>query len=163
MATTASTVVPGIVRQIDQALDPRQREASTPGELAKQQIPFVRRGGEVRTDALGDPITYTPTQRFFSPEKADPLRQELNRRNIAISEPPRDTKIGNRQMTDKEYATYRQVSGQRIKSQLQSLLPRFHGMKDADVQKEVRRIEEQSHAAVRETITRMASHNAPQR
>ena len=161
MGTAASTVVPAALRQIDQTIDPRQREASSTMQIARQQIPFARRGAEVRTDALGDPVTYSPTQRFTSTEKSDAVRDALNTRNIAVGEPKRDTKIGNRQMTDKEYNLYREVSGRRIKAELQTLLPRLRGMKDADVQKEVRRIEEQAHKNVLETITRMASHQAP--
>ena len=158
-ATGSSTVVPAAVRQIDQALDPREREASSMKDIAKAQIPFERRSLPVRTDALGDAVTYSPEQRIASAQKADPLRKALSDRNIAPSEPERQTKLGNRTMTDKEFNFYKTVSGRLIKARLDALRPGFYGKTDAAVQNEVRRVEETERKKVREQIGRMAGVN----
>ena len=111
-------------------------------DIAKAQIPFARRSLPVRTDALGDAVTYSPEQRIASAQKADPLRKALSDRNIAPSEPERQTKLGNRTMTDKEFNFYKTVSGRLIKARLDALRPGFYGKTDAAVQNEVRRVEE---------------------
>jgi hypothetical protein len=157
-SSAASAIIPAdaAVRQIDQSFDPRTREASSLGDIAKAQIPFERRSLPVRTDALGDTVTYSPGQRFVSTEKNDPLRRALSDRNIAPSEPERQTKLGNRTMTDKEFNFYKTVSGRLIKARLDALRPGFYGKTDAAVQNEVRRVEETERKKVREQIGRMA-------
>ncbi len=115
-------------------------------------MPFARRSGTPQTDVQGRLQTYAPTTRFISTEKGDPVDTVLREKNIFIPEAGKDTKIGNRTMTEDEHDKYRRLSGQRIRARLQASVPRLRLMTQEKAQDEVQRIAREERERVKPLV-----------
>jgi hypothetical protein len=155
----ANLVIPynRLLQQIDQTFDTQSYQAPP----VVGGVPFVRRAGRPKTDVQGRPEQYNPTRRFTTVESSDPVDVMLRSKNVFISEPGRDTKIGNTVMPDDVYEKYRTISGQRIRARLQIAAPAIRTMTQEKAQDEVRRItseeREKTKAALRFSTTRTLS------
>jgi len=62
------------------------------------------------------------------------------------------TKVGNRVMTEDEYRKYRQISGQRIRVRLESIVPRLKVMTKEAADKEIDRIEREERERAKRAV-----------
>jgi hypothetical protein len=160
------------LQQIDQAFDPKVYK----NPPVAGSVPFLRRTGEAQSDIQGRPQTYSPSVRFASSESKDPVDTVLREKRIYIPEVSKDTRldrpvmtvqeqerraklgapvpeIGDRPvMSDDEREKFRQLSGQRIRVRLQSILPMLRTMKQGDAQKEINRVAEEERNLLRPRI-----------
>lgn len=125
-----------LFQQIDQTFDNQSYEVNP----LVGSVPFARRTGDPMTDVQGRARTYSPLQAFGTVEGKDKVDTLLRDKGLFISEPSKDTKIGNRVMTEDEYRKYRQLSGQRIRVRLEAIVPRLRIMTKEAADKEIKRI-----------------------
>ncbi len=137
-----------LLQQIDQSFDEKVYKENP----VMDAVPFARRMGEAQTDIQGRARTYSPNSRFSSEQKNDPVDTLLRQKNIFIPEAGKDSKVGNRVMTDEEYTKYRRVSGQRIRARLQTMAPQLRGMTQEKAQERVEQISREERAKVRPLI-----------
>ncbi len=151
----ANLIIPynRLLQQIDQSFDEKVYKENP----VVDAVPFARREGEVQTDIQGRPRTYSPLTRFASSEKNDPVDMLLRQKNIFIPEAGKDSKIGNRVMTDEEYTKYRRVSGQRIRARLQTMAPQLRSMTQEKAQERIEQVAREERAKVRPLIGAGAS------
>ena len=138
--TASSVAVPNLLQQIDRQFSPEVREASGPMGTVGGALPFVRRTGDVKTDVLGAPVERSPMARFGGFESNDPLREVLRDKQVFISTPSRDTKIGNTPMNEATYREFVQTSGERIKQRLTPYVRTLASQSRENVEKIVDRI-----------------------
>lgn len=150
-----------LLRQIDRSLDPTAREANGVGGRVGAAVPFVRNAGSPRTDVLGQPVNSPALARFGGLESNDPLREVLRDKNVFISTPNKDTKIGNRTMTPEEYRDYVKTSGEAIKRRLTPVVPRLRAMSSEQVKKLVDHVTREERDREKKRIQRMSP--APKR
>lgn len=139
-----------LLQQIDQSFDDQSYKANP----VVNAIPFARRTGQPQSDVQGRPQTYSPASRFATTEKGDPVDSVLREKNIFIPDAGKDTKIGNRVMTEEEHEKYRRMSGQRIRIRLQAIVPRLQVMSQEMAQKEVKRITDEERDKVKPLVGR---------
>jgi hypothetical protein len=149
--TAASLAVPNLLNQIDRTFNPETREPNGPLAGPGAAIPFVRNTGDVKTDALGEPVKRSPFARFGSVEGNDPLREVLRDKGVFISTPSRSTKLGNEVMDEETYRDYVRISGDRIRKRLAPLVPRLRTADKETVEKAVDSITQRE----RETVKNM--------
>lgn len=146
----ANLVIPynRLFQQIDQTFDSNVYKDNP----ITDSVPFLRRSGEQQFDVQGRPRTYEPSARFTTTEKNDPVDTILREKNIFISEPSKDTKIGNEVMTDEQYNVYRKLSGQRIRARLKIEAPRLRIMNQEQAQKRLEQISREERERVRPLV-----------
>jgi N12 class adenine-specific DNA methylase len=132
-----------LLRQIDRAFNPALRENDAPGGQVTAAVPFARNAGSVRTDVFGEPVESPVTNRFGGIETNDPLREVLRDKNVFISTPSRQTKLGNAVMTPEQHREYQRISGEAIRRRLDAMAFRFRNMTSEQVEREVDRITRQ--------------------
>lgn len=137
-----------LLQQIDQSFD----ETVYKGDQITDSVPFLRRTGEKQTDVQGRTRTFSPFSRFTTAEKGDPVDAILREKNIFIPEAGRDSKVGNRVMTDDEHKVYRRLSGQRIRARLQLIAPQLRIMTQEQAQKRVEQISREEREKIRPLI-----------
>lgn len=138
--TAANVVVPNAARQVDRIIDPTVYQPD--GVLGRigGAVPFARQTGTVRTDVLGEPVVRSPLKRFVSVETNDPLREALRDKNVFIPTPSRETKIGNRTMTEEEYRVFFRLYGEGMNRTLSNWTDRIPSMDAERVEKLVRQV-----------------------
>ncbi len=137
-----------LLQQVDQSFDGKVYKENA----AVDAVPFARRLGDVQTDIQGRARTFSPFTRFSSEESKDPVDSLLRQKNIFIPEAGKDSKIGNRVMTDEEHVKYRRISGQRIRARLQLIAPQLRNMNQEQAQKRVEQISREERDKVRPLI-----------
>ncbi len=137
-----------LLQQVDQSFDEKVYKENP----AVDAIPFVRREGEMQTDVQGRPRTFSPMSRFTTEQSKDPVDSILREKNIFIPEAGKDSKIGNRAMTDEEHTKYRRISGQRIRARIQLIAPQLRSMNQEQAQKRVEQISREERDKVRPLI-----------
>ncbi len=137
-----------LLQQVDQSFDEKVYKENA----AVDAVPFARRMGDVQTDIQGRARTFSPFTRFSSEENKDPVDSLLRQKNIFIPEAGKDSKVGNRVMTDEEHVKYRRISGQRIRARLQLIAPQLRNMNQEQAQKRVEQISREERDKVRPLI-----------
>lgn len=146
----ANLIIPynRLLQQIDQTFDAKTYKSNS----AKEAVPFLRRTGTPESDVQGRPKEYDPFTRFVSTQKNDPVGSILSAKNVFIPEPGKDTKVGNRVMTEPEFDKYRQLSGQRIRVRLQTMIPQLRSMTQEQAQKRIEQISREERDKVRPLV-----------
>lgn len=152
LRTTAGTVVPNLLQQIDRTFSPEAREANGPLGSVGATIPFVRQTGDEKTDVLGEPIERSPLARFGGVEGNDPLREVLRDKGVFISVPQRSTKLGNAPMEERDYRDFVRISGERIRARLTPMVDSFRRQPKEVVERIVDRITQQEREYVKNVI-----------
>ena len=137
-----------LLQQVDQTMD-TQTYKNNP---VVGGVPFARRTGEPQTDVQGRPREYSPTTRFVTTEKNDPVDNVLREKNVFIPGVSKDTKVANRTMTDPERDAYERLSGMRIRNRLKAIAPLLKNMTQEKAQAEVSRIAEEERSKVKPLI-----------
>jgi hypothetical protein len=141
MARSASNIaVPNLVTQVERTIDQTIRDSDTAlGRLGKN-IPGVRETASPRFDLLGETISNPPSKRFTSAETDDPLWRVIANKAAWISTPSRDTKLGDRTMTDDEYREFVRISGEGIARRLRPVVALLERLPADKAQDTVERI-----------------------
>lgn len=138
--TATATVVPNLLGQLDRTFNPEMRYADgSLGEVGAA-LPFVRNTGTPRSDVFGESVERAPLERFVRLETNDRIREVLRDKNVFISVPRRDTKVGGQVMTEEQYEAYVRISGQGIRTRLSGALPRLRQMDRESLERLVDRI-----------------------
>lgn len=125
-----------LLQQIDQTFDPRSFRSNA----ALEAVPFARRLGEVQSDVQGRDRTYQPVSRFGGTESKDPVDRVLVEKDLYIPEAGKDTKIGDKVMTEEQLDAFRKLSGQRIRLRLTGMVPLLRAIDQEKGQEAVERI-----------------------
>jgi polyhydroxyalkanoate synthesis regulator phasin len=133
-----SFVLPAGGRQLDQVLDPTQYGNDGKGGLLGSQVPGLRRTGSPRIGPTGDPMTYSPMQRFVS-EAVPGVAKTLSDKGVFISAEPRP-KISGRVANSREYQRYQEMAGKEIADALRGAMSEIQGMDQKRAQARVNKI-----------------------
>jgi len=150
--TATSTVLPKGLMEIDQAFDPKEYDP-TPGRLGQleSQVPFARRLGEQQLGPTGEPLTYSPIQRFMSLEVPG-IAKTLSDKGVFITNEPRPS-IGSgnskRPATAAEYQRYQKEAGAEILEKIRGAMPELNGMDQKRAQERVDQIVRDARYAAR--------------
>ncbi len=150
----ANLVIPynRLLQQIDQTFDHKIYKNNP----IVGAVPFARRGDpkDAKKDVQGRDIDYAPSSRFSSTEKNDPVDNILRDKNVFIPEIGKDSKVGNRVMTDDEHTKYRNMSGQRIRVRLMAIAPQLRMMNQEQAQKRIDQVSREEREKIRPLIAR---------
>jgi hypothetical protein len=149
-----TVAVPNLLNQIDRTFNPEARLPDGPMGRVGATLPFARNTGSVKTDVLGEPVERAPLDRFVSMETNDPVREVLRDKNVFISVPRRDTKIGNKPMEPQQYEAFVRVSGQAIRQRLTGVVPMLRQMDREQAEKLVDRITDQERQRAKVLVSR---------
>jgi hypothetical protein len=140
-----------LFQQIDQTFDDRSYKSN----VMLEAVPFARRMGEVQTDVQGRDRTYQPVSRFGGSESSDPVDRVLQDKNLYIPEAGKDTKLGDRVMTEEEHARFRTLSGQRIRTRLTGMVPLLRSLDAEKAQDRIDRITREERERAKSMVRRM--------
>lgn len=121
----AGSMVPGIIGQTNQLIDPYQRQVYGVFDAVKARIPGVSQTLQPKRDIVGEAVPNKERAGFISPvtvsaEKNDLVRSELARLGIATQKAPgyielpamHDNKLGKVELTAEQKDAYSKRSGQ---------------------------------------------------
>lgn len=119
-----SAAVPSVVNQAAQATDPYMRSARSIVDAIKARVPVLSESVPVRRDVWGEPVkrgeSLGPDMAspiFTTPVSDDPVRQEIARLGVPLSQPPRYLKVRGKRfdLTPQQYDELVQLSGKPAK------------------------------------------------
>jgi hypothetical protein len=128
VSTAEGFVVPNALRQIDRLFDPTVTDTATANGALIAAVPWVRRLGRPSLNALGEPITSSPLDRFTTKATQDPLWTTLSAKGAWISKPEQGD------LTDDEYYELVRARGAWLKPKLMELLPQIQGLEPEQAQ-----------------------------
>ena len=133
----STSLVPGTVRGIAQATDPRYRSKQTLGEYVQSTIPGTSKDLPAKRDVLGKEIEKEGgfAWNFIVPirkrkAESNPILGEINRLRVPISMPSK--KIYDQDLTTKQFDEYGRIAGEQTYALLTKLVdsPAYQKMND---------------------------------
>lgn len=145
-ASTATSVVPNMIKQVGRLFDPTAYQTSTIWSAMKAQLPFAAYLTDQKPalNVWGEPLPRSNISSVlrFVPGWKDPIkvRQYINDKDIHITVPAKTTKVptkkGKRQMTEDEYYDYLKASGNGITKALEANKKTIYSIKDQEALKD---------------------------
>jgi hypothetical protein len=114
-----ASIVPNILNQTAQAIDPNLREARNLMDAIKNRVPIVKEGLTQRRDVFGEGIelgsggfTSLISPIFVSDFENDPAAEELLRLKVGVSKVPKT--ISGVKLNDQQLDTFRKLAGSHV-------------------------------------------------
>jgi hypothetical protein len=145
---TLATAIPNIVKQVDRIFDPTLYDDSTIESALLRDIPIARSQLKPKLNVLGEPIR-PDLNPFANVERQDPLWDTIVRQGAWISEPSKQTMVGDQPITAEEYYDWVAESGPNIRRRLEMALPYLQAVTPELAQERVATIVRDERASAR--------------
>jgi hypothetical protein len=147
LARTLTLPIPNLLKQFDAWVDPSVQQADTFLDMVIKQIPVARQLSDLKPmlNVFGQPIQRVQgplnipfSNRFVTIEKSDdPVFAFIGEHALSVPSYSKQTKLGDKQMTDEQYYEYVQKAGPRLYDAIRRNIPRLRRMNKEQMQEEI--------------------------